>query len=146
MYDLPRFSNDLCAVLVRSSHGHAKVVEQARKMSGGSEFVVVLNPSEGIEKRLIPAYLGATISQSEGNMHSSSLSMEIILFVAGTMNIGKALGAAVAKGDEFVLFASRTSHVNYLESRFDLNVLKKYDLDISEDSGGVAITAIRDDK
>ena len=146
MYDLPRFSSDLCAVLVRSRHGHTKVVEQARKMSGGSEFVVALEPSEGIEKKLLPAYLGAAIRQCEGNMHSSSISMEIILFVAGTMNIEKAVNTSVAKGDEFVLFASRTGSVNYLESRFDLHVVKKYDLRISNVDSGVAITAIKYDK
>ena len=72
--------------------------------------------------------------------------MEIILFVAGTMNIVKAIGSAVARGDEFVLFASRTRYLNYLESRFNLSVMKRYDLRISEGSGQVAITAIRDDK
>ncbi len=146
MYDLPRLSNDLCAVLVRSRHGNAKLIEQAKRMSVGSEFVVALEPIKGIENRLLPAYLGAAIRQSEGGMHSGSLSMEIILFVAGTMNIGKAVEIAVARGDEFVLFASRTRYLNYLESRFNLVAMKKYDLGISEASGQVAITAIRDDK
>lgn len=147
MYELPRFSNDLCAVLVRSKHGHAKIIEQARRLSAGQEFVVVLNPLEGIENRLVPAYMGAAIRQAEGSMHSSSLSMEIILFVAGTMNISNALEDTVAKGDQFVLFASRTSIVNYLLSRFGLEVIKKYELRIdSNGSGEVAITAIKDDK
>ena len=99
-----------------------------------------------IEKKLLPAYLGAAIRQYEGNMHSSSISMEIILFVAGTMNIEKAVNTSVAKSDEFVLFASRTGSVNYLESRFDLHVVKKYDLCISNVDSGVAITAIKYDK
>lgn len=147
MYELPKFSDDLCAALLSSSSSIDAIIEQSKALSTGSDFVLLLKPSKGLEGRLVPAYIGATVRQSEGTMHSNSLAMETLLFVSGTMNIGNAIVRAGARGKKFVIFSSKKSLLDLVVGKFGLKVLKNYSLLLDPKvSGNVAITAIKDDK
>ena len=147
MYELPKFSYDLCAALLSSSSNIDAIIEQSKKLSTGRDFVLLLKPSKGLEGRLIPAYIGAMVRQSEGTMHSNSLAMETLLFVSGTMNIGNAIARAGADGKKFVIFSSKKSLLDLMVRKFGLKVLKNYSLVLDpRASGNVAITAIKDDK
>lgn len=147
MYNMPEFSKDLCAALVSCGSGAARVVDAARRLSGERYFVLAIKPLDGIEKRLVPAYMGAAIRHKEGTMRSNSLAMETLLFVSGTMNIGNAIEHTAADGPEFILFSNKTRLVNQLVSKFALKVIKRYDLGLDfKASGGVAIASIKDDK
>ena len=147
MYNPPKFSSQLCAALLSSGSDIAEILEESKRLSNGSDFVLMLKPSKDIEHKLIAAYIGAMIRQSEGTMRSNSLAIETLLFVSGTMNIGNAIGRTGADGKEFVIFSSRKEILEGVISKFKLKRLKSYALVLDpKTSGRVAITAIKDDK
>ena len=71
---------------------------------------------------------------------SGSLSLEMILFISGTMNIGNAIERSGASGDEFVVFCSGKPLCDRIVSKFGLEIVKRYDLrlDLSR-SGEIAL-------
>ena len=143
MYNLPKFRGNPCAALVHSDSDIAAILEESKRLSGRGDFVLMLKPSKGVEKRLLPSYIGAMIRQSEGAMRSSSLAIEVLLFVSGTMNIGNAIRRAGASGSEFVIFSSSKSLLRRMISKFRLKVLKPYPLFMDPETvGKVAIVAI----
>ncbi len=147
MYNLPKFSNGLCAALLSSSSDIAIILEESKRLSKGSDFVLMLRPSKGTEHKLIPAYIGAMIRQNSGTMRSNSLAIEILLFISGTMNIGNAIKRAGANGKEFVIFSNRKKLIEGIISKFKMKKLKAYLLELDpKASGRIAITAIKDDK
>ena len=147
MYNPPKFSNELCAVLTSSSSDMESMLKESRKLSKGSDFVLMLRPSKKIEHKLVPAYIAAMIRHSEGTMHANSIDLEILLFVSGTMNIGNAIEDAGTNGNEFVVFSSSKKLLEGMVSMFGLKKLKEYPLRVDpKTSGSVAITAIKDDK
>lgn len=140
MYHTPRFNKGLVAVLASSGSGPDVVTEAARRLSKGNDFVLILEPSRGIEDRLLPAYINAMIRRASGTMRSGTLSMEMILFISGTMNIGNAIERAGAKGNDLVVFCSGKRLCDRIVSRFGLKVIKKLSLrlDLSR-SGEIAL-------
>jgi len=140
MYHPPRFNRNLVAVLARSRLAPDAVIEAARRLSKGDDFVLILKPAEGIEGRLLPAYINAMIRKAGSTMRSGSLSLEMILFISGTMNIGNAIERSGASGDEFVVFCSGKPLCDRIVSKFGLEIVKRYDLrlDLSR-SGEIAL-------
>ena len=128
MYNAPKFSQGLVAVLARSSSGAERVTEAARRLSKGGDFVLILKPTEGIEDRLLPAYINATIRKAGGTMRARTLSLEMLLFISGTMNIGNAIERSGARGDEFVVFCSGKPLCDRIVSGFGLDVVKRLSL------------------
>ncbi len=135
------------AAIVESDIPIGKVVEAAKELSHGCEAIVALRPSEGIEARLVPAYLNACIRCSESAMHSGSLSIEMLLFIAADMNIGSAIKKAAADASRFIILASSKSLAERLIETCKLR--KEKDIALSLDvgaAGDIAVTAIKDDK
>lgn len=147
MYDLPKFSKGLIAVLVKSCTSPGEVIAEAIKLSEGDDFVLVLEPSEGIEARLLPAYINAAIRKKDRAMHSGTFSLEILLFISGTMNLGNAIERASARGNEFVIFSSSKKLSDKIISRHGMNVAKKYRLKLDlNKSSRISIISIRDER
>ena len=51
------------------------------------EFVQLFRNKKGIAERLLPAYFNALIRQRDSSMRSSSIAVETLLFVSGSMNM-----------------------------------------------------------
>ena len=147
MYTPPKFSPAPVAVLASKDLGLEGVVAEAMKLSDGEDFVLVLDPSDGIEDRLLPSYINAAIRKGNNNMRSGSLALEIMLFVSGTMNISNAISRSSARGKDFVIFSSNSRLLESLVSKFSLRVVKRYDLRLCpEKSSRIAIMPIKGDK
>ncbi len=144
---LDKMSLSPYAAVVESGMAIGIVVDVAKEISHGCKAVVALQPAEGIEARLVPAYLNACIRCSEGAMHSDSMSMEMLLFIAGDMNIGSAIKKAAADGSRFIILASSKALAETLMEKCQLR--KEKDIALSLDvgaAGDIAVTAIKDDK
>ncbi len=80
------------------------LVDRARLASGDRSFILLLRYKEGVCDRLLPSYLNAWIRKKESTMRSSSLHMEMLLFVAGTLNIKRAIEESAARhSNDFLL-------------------------------------------
>ena len=144
---MPEFSDSICAGLFSSASDVSEIVDESKILTKENDFVLLINPSKEIEHRLIPAYINATIRKARGNMHSDSLSLEILMFVSGTMNIGNAIERSGARGGRFVMFSSRKEILDKMVSRFSMKLLKSYNLVLDMGKcGQVAMTAVRDGK
>ncbi len=83
--------NEPVAYACSSGSGLEDLLDSARKLSRGDEFVLLLKDDEAIARRVLPAYLNAYIRHKEGHARSESLQMETLLFIAGTFKIGDAI-------------------------------------------------------
>ena len=123
------------------------MVNEAMKLSRDYDFVLILKDSREIEKRLLAAYVSAVIRQNDNSMHSKSLSLETILFTAGTMNIGNAIGRVRASGSRFIVFSTREKLAQELFSKFGIRKPRKCNLELDPAiTNDVALAAIREDK
>ncbi len=103
--DFPKTKPYAC--LVRSERGKEELLHTANDLSKGSTFVLILKNDTAVAKRLFPAFVSSFVRYGERGMRSGSLQKEIMLFVAGTMNIGSAIkSVGVVSGDDFLVFAS----------------------------------------
>jgi len=98
------------AYLCNSSLSKDQLLECAEKVKEHEheeEFVQLFRNKKGIAERLLPAYFNALIRQRDTLMRSSSIAIETLLFVSGSMNIAKAINEfGINNVSEFVLFAT----------------------------------------
>ncbi len=130
-----------------SDKGADKLLGLARKLSKGSRFVLLARDGKGLMRRILPAYANSMIRYGEGSMRARSLQMEMLLFIAGTMNINKAIAECGARGGKFIaiadsqesFFAFRKSSgiSEFRERRLSL------DMDVASD---VAVTELFEDR
>src|SRR5208337_4970337 len=84
-----------------SRRGLAELIKSAKDASDNGAFILLLDDKEAVAERAIPAFMNAKLRLKDGMARSRSASMETLLLVAGTMNIGSALkefGAKTPKG------------------------------------------------
>ncbi len=94
------------ACLARSGMGKEELLDISAGLSKGDSFVLLLRSVDGLADRLLPAFMNAYLRYSENNMRSGSLQKEVLLFAAGTMNIGKAIrSVGIVDSAEFMVFA-----------------------------------------
>jgi hypothetical protein len=97
------------AYLCSSSFSKDHLLGCAEKVNeqDGREFVQLFRNKKGIEEKLLPAYFNALIRQRDSSMRSSSIAIETLLFVSGSMNIAKAISEfGINDASEFILFAT----------------------------------------
>ncbi len=145
-YALPEFGNGLCAFRCSSGSDIAGIVDAARRMSKGGDFVIAIRDIGGTAQRFVPAYVNALIRKDENSMHSASLSLEIMMLIAGTMNIGKAIGALGANDSkEFIIFSNKRQLVMDIASKCGISLAKEISLVLDVGAcSGVALTALSD--
>ena len=97
------------ACAASSALGKGRLLELSGRLSKGSSFVLLMKDDRTLEGRLLPAFMNAYLRHSERGMRSGSLQKEVLLFAAGTMNIGKAIGTVglVDSGSFMVLASGR---------------------------------------
>jgi tRNA threonylcarbamoyladenosine modification (KEOPS) complex Cgi121 subunit len=122
------------------------MINEAMKLSRDDDFVLIIKDSREIEKRLLAAYVSAVIRHNDNSMHSKSLSLETMLFAAGTMNIGNAVGKVKASS-RFIVFSTKEKLAQELFSRFGIRKPRKCSLELDPAiTSDVALAAIREDK
>ena len=121
-----------------------ELIAKSKEMSSGSEFVLLLDYGSMDAYRVLPAYVNALIRQKDGIARSNSTWMEMLLLVAGTMNIGKAIREHGAKNPaKFMAFATSEALLRKFAAGNGVRVSKKLSLTIDENlSGGVALTEV----
>ncbi|MDE1824567.1 MAG: hypothetical protein KGH74_04705 [Candidatus Micrarchaeota archaeon] len=121
-----------------------RLLNEARKLSRGNSFILLLDKRRGIEDRLLPAYLNAYLRHRERSMRSESLQIEVLLFAAMTMQIGSAIkshGIRNQKG--FIIFTNRKQLLKRMRKKFPIKLSKELKLSLgSEESGRMAVLPI----
>lgn len=132
------------AYSVSSRFSIDQLLELSDRISKGREFVQIFEDDKRLIPRLIPAYLTSLIRMNEKAMRSRSLSKEMLLFVAGKMNIQEAIKSCGAKNNKsFLVFASSSEIFSRFLKKTDLLINKKHKLKLDyEVAGEVAITEI----
>lgn len=132
------------AVVAESDTDIGNVIKEANRLSKPGDVLIAIMERRGIEKRLLPAYINACLRYGEGSMHSDSISIETILFIAGNMNISNALDEVGADGSRFILFSSSRELAEKLARRCGLKKIRKIKLVLDQDvASEVSMTAIR---
>ena len=100
-------------IVKRASSGQNldELLVSIKKLNSGSDFVQIFDPEKVINRtHIVGAYANSLIAFENKANKTGSMAMEMLLFVAMTDQIGKALLAVGAKtGADFVLFASSKS-------------------------------------
>lgn len=124
---LPR--SEPVAFLCSSDSSINSLVNSARKASSGNDFILLLANRRGVTGRLLPAYLNAYIRNMERRRRSGSLQIELMLFVAGTFKINKAISDYGAKrsGDFILVGNSEESSRRYARQN-NVKIRKRFRL------------------
>lgn len=117
------------AVLCSSKSGIPELVDASKGISKDQNFILLLKKDESLLKRFLPSYLNASLRISENCSKSDSLRMEILLFIAGTLRVEKAIkecGASDKSG--FIVFANSRSLINKFAKETQSVIAKTYSL------------------
>jgi len=109
-----------------------------------NEFVQLFRNKKGIAERLLPAYFNALIRQRDSSMRSSSIAIETLLFVSGSMNIAKAIREfGVNNASEFVLFATSKKVADSFIKCSKCKIIKELELSLAnEQSPRIAVSEL----
>ncbi|MEM3839142.1 MAG: hypothetical protein QXF01_01010 [Candidatus Micrarchaeaceae archaeon] len=109
------------------------LVEKAKAVSTGDNFVLLIDNKEDAIGRILPAYLNSYIKHKEGNMRSESLQIEMLLFLAGTFKISKAIERYGAKrSSNFLLIGNKVELLRSFAKNNGIKLVRKLKLGISE--------------
>jgi len=127
-----------------SALGTEELVKEALDLAKGEDFVQIFDNQKGIEQRLLAAYFNALIRYGEEGMRSREVSKEMLILVAGKMNISKAIEkCGVKSAKDFILFATSWSLEKIAEKKLKLDKMKRIPLKFdTNDAANVAITPI----
>ncbi len=118
------------------------LLDIALKLSRGDRFILLMRNTRSLEDRLLPAFMNALLRYSEKSMRSESLQKEVLLFAAGTMNIGKAISnRGIVDPREFVAFASGRALLDTFIRLSHSRITKQYKLSVKWDSAREAAMA-----
>ena len=134
------------ALLCSSAKSIEELVSISKKHSKKGAFIVILGKDEKLLKRLLPAYLNAYARFNEGGMRSRDMGIEIMLFLAGSMNIGGAIRKVGARsGSEFIAYSNSGKALASFVKKSSCKIVKKYALKFDCSAAGeVAIAGISD--
>jgi len=127
------------AAFLASSDGNVSdIVDVSRILSKGPEFVLVLKNDKGILKRLLPAYINARLRQEESEMKASTMQMEILLFVAGTLRTDKAIEeCGIRDAGKFLVFASSKETARKFAKGAWTRLIREHKLELDPDYAAV---------
>jgi hypothetical protein len=95
------------AYLCPTRRGIEGLLDKARSASKGERFVLLLRGDRELQNRILPAFLNSYVRYREGSMKSATLQIELMLFIAGTLNIGRAISECGARdGVKLLVVAS----------------------------------------
>ncbi len=122
---------DVVAISACSDSNIQKLLELSNSFSDSDKFILLLENKEKIPGRIIPGYINAKLRQYEKSMRSSSLQKEVLLFIAGTMNIKNAIEKVGAKSEsDFIVFGNSEKLLLEFIKLGKLKKVKKIDLSL----------------
>jgi len=118
--------------------------EKVKEHEHEEEFVQLFRNKKGIAERLLPAYFNALIRQKDSSMRSSSIAIETLLFVSGSMNIAKAIREfGINNASEFVLFATSKKVADSFIKCSKCKIIKELRLSLAnEQSPRIAVSEL----
>jgi tRNA threonylcarbamoyladenosine modification (KEOPS) complex Cgi121 subunit len=138
----PKSKPVLC--LCSSTRTIKELIEASKSHGKGRNFILLMEHSEKLLKRILPAYLNAGIRVSDGMARSNTIQMEMLLLVCGTMRIDKALKECGAKDPRnFLVFATKDELLRSFIKKENISVIKKVEpvFDVKA-AGDVAMTEL----
>ncbi len=135
------------ACVCKGRPGMSGLVERAKGISNGEEFVLLLDSESADEERLLPAYANAVIRRRDGISRSNSDAMEMLMLVSGDTHIKEAIGSVGARDlKAFIAFASSKKLLDaFIKSeRLEVESWLKLELDLDA-AGDVATTELLGD-
>ena len=125
----------------------SELVNCSIKLSCKTGFLLLLKDKQSFLKRLVPSYLNANLRFKEKNAKAKSISMEMLLFIAGTLRTEKAIAECGAIDNKsFMVFATSKQVFTKFSKAVKLKVLKEYKLELDLDSASdVAQLAFAED-
>lgn len=110
------------------------LIDGSRRFSKGDAFVLLIDGRPELMRRVLAGYVNSYIRYRERTTRAESLQMELLLFIAGTMNIGRAIRECGAKGSRrFVAVANDSA--NFTRFAKSCNVKRLRECKLSLDTG-----------
>ena len=133
------------ACVCTSSMDMHGLVKRAASLPKREELILLLKDDETLIYKLLPAYLNAVVRKRESVMRAKNLTTEMMLLVAGTMQISKAMECCAAKDSKrFIVFASGSALLKKFTGT-GVMVAKKLPLDFDGDvAEKIAVGSISD--
>lgn len=122
------------ACLCSSAAGIGTLVEASKRVSVGERFVLLIRAGKQLQEGVLPAFLNAYVRFVEREMKTDSLQMELLLCIAGTLNIKKAIESCGADTNRrFVLVSSDArTEANFVRA-LGIRVVERYALSFDGD-------------
>ncbi len=141
------FRNKPILYVCSSAKEIEELVEASKKASNNSRFILLLDYSERVIERILPAFVNASIRIKEGIARSKSAQLETLLLACGTMNIGKALkDCGAKKKDRFMLFSTTPPLIKKFVKTHAIQKIMEIKLQMeAKEAGKVAIAELMDD-
>ncbi len=106
-----------------------RLIEASKGIPDSNATIILLDYSKKIVGRIGPSILSALLRMEEGAMRSNSFSVEVLLFVAGTMQISKAMERAGAKGGkDFIIIGNSREAVENFAKLNRVKLLKEIEI------------------
>lgn len=128
----------------RSSVAVSALVESSKKLSDANDFLLLLDYSDRIIERALPAFINSRIRAEEKTTRSKTAQMEMLLLICGTMQIGKALReCGIRDNEKFLLFATKDGLLKRFAKANGIQIIKKIKPKLnSRVAGNVAMTEL----
>ncbi len=120
-----KFRPVVCLCSTENLHGALKAAD---RLSKGEDLIELVDPEKDLIDRLAPAYINAALRNSEGCMRAKDMRTEMMLFIAGKLDIRSAIDLCGAKGDRFIVFASSKKLFDAFEKAAGIKVVRAYKL------------------
>lgn len=122
-----------------------EMLDEARRLSKGHSFILLLDNRKETVERLLPAYLNAYLRHREKGMKSASLQIEVLLFTAMTMQISEAISShGIRNAGNFIAFTNKRTLFSSFQKRFGIRAPKRLRLQLdSGESDRIATLPIR---
>ncbi len=135
---------DITAIVAASTLDINEVLSLSNKLSNDLEFILILNYEKEILKKLLPAYINVRLRREELCMRSSMMQKEMLLFLAGTMNINNAIKKIGALSEKkFIVIGTSKTLINKFKKIAKLTKIKQEKLYLNiDDAADIALTEI----
>jgi hypothetical protein len=144
MESVTEFDERPLLCVCRSPKDVKSLVESSNGVSGKGEFVLLADYDPSLVKRMLPAFINASLRMADGIARARSAQMEMLLLVSGTMNIGKALSERGVKDQKkFLVFATGSAVFRKFVLENEVRVIRRIALRLDDDvASDVALTEL----
>lgn len=125
------------AFLCSSGEPVEKLVSLSKSLSSKSDFILITGDTPGIRKGLAAAYINSVLRHNDSSMRASSIQLEMMLLLAGTMRISEAISSVGAKyRGRLLVFATKRGLFERFSRQARLKVKRGVPVRIDRGSAG----------